>query len=49
MARSLRAAGAIGSDDYTGFSLILICVGLRILGWASWKLWHTQINTVAGL
>ena len=47
MARSPRAAGAIGSDDYTGFSLILICVGLGILGWASWKLWHAQISTVA--
>ena len=34
MARSSRAPGAIGSDDYTGFSLILICVGLAILGWA---------------
>jgi intracellular multiplication protein IcmP len=43
MARSPRAAGAIGSDDYTGFSLILICVGLGILGWASWKLWHAQM------
>jgi intracellular multiplication protein IcmP len=47
VARSSRAAGAIGSDDYTGFSLILICVGLGILGWASWKLWHAQISTVA--
>jgi intracellular multiplication protein IcmP len=47
VARSPRAAGAIGSDDYTGFSLILICVGLGILGWASWKLWHVQISTVA--
>jgi intracellular multiplication protein IcmP len=45
--RSPRAGGAIGSDDYTGFSLILICVGLGILGWASWKLWHAQISTVA--
>jgi intracellular multiplication protein IcmP len=47
MARSPRAAGAIGSDDYTGFSLLLICVGLGILGWATWKLWHAQISTVA--
>jgi hypothetical protein len=47
VARSPRAAGAIGSDDYTGFSLILICVGLGILGWAGWKLWHAQISTVA--
>jgi intracellular multiplication protein IcmP len=47
VARSPRAAGAIGSDDYTGFSLILICVGLGILGWACWKLWHAQITTVA--
>jgi intracellular multiplication protein IcmP len=47
VARSPRAAGAIGSDDYVGFSLILICVGLGILGWASWKLWHTQISKVA--
>ncbi len=47
MSRSPRAAGAIGSDDYTGFSLILICVGLGILGWVSWKLRHAQISTVA--
>ena len=47
MASSPRATGAIGSDDYTGFSLILICVGLGIPGWASWKLWHAQISTVA--
>jgi intracellular multiplication protein IcmP len=47
VARSPRAVGAIGSDDYTGFSLILICVGLGILGWAGWKLWHAQISTVA--
>jgi intracellular multiplication protein IcmP len=47
VARSPHAAGAIGSDDYTGFSLILICVGLGILGSASWKLGHAQISTVA--
>jgi intracellular multiplication protein IcmP len=47
VARSLRAAGAIGSDDYTGFSLILICVGLGILGWAGWKLWHAEISVIA--
>jgi intracellular multiplication protein IcmP len=47
MSRSPRASGAIGSDDYTGFSLILICVGLGILGWAGWKLWHAQISTAA--
>jgi intracellular multiplication protein IcmP len=47
LARSPRAAGAIGSDDYTGFSLILICVGLGILGWAGWKLWHPEISIVA--
>ena len=47
MARSPRAPGAIGSDDYTGFSLILICVGLAILGWAAWKLWHAEISAGA--
>ncbi|RBP05237.1 intracellular multiplication protein IcmP [Roseiarcus fermentans] len=47
MARSPRAPGAIGSDDYTGFSLILICVGLAILGWAGWKLWHAEISAGA--
>jgi intracellular multiplication protein IcmP len=45
--RSPRAAGAIGGDDYTGFSLILICVGLGILGWAGWKLWHPEISIIA--
>ena len=44
MARSPRAPGAIGSDDYTGFSLILIGVGLAILGWAAWKMWHAEIS-----
>ena len=47
MPRSPRAPGAIGSDDYTGFSLILICVGLAILGWAGWKLWHAEISAGA--
>ena len=47
MARSPRAPGAIGSDDYTGFSLILICVGLAILGWTAWKLWHGEISAGA--
>lgn len=47
MSRSSRASGAIGSDDYTVFSLILIVVGLGILGWASWKLWHAEISMVA--
>ena len=47
MARSPRAPGAIGSDDYTGFSLILIGVGLAILGWAAWKLWHAEISAGA--
>ena len=47
MARSSRAGGAIGSDDYTGFSLILIVVGLCILGWASWQVWHAQISRIA--
>jgi intracellular multiplication protein IcmP len=47
MARSSRAHGAIGSDDYTAFSLILICVGLAILGWASWRMWHAEISMAA--
>ncbi len=47
MARSPRAPGAIGSDDYTGFSLILICVGLAILGWTAWKMWHAEISAGA--
>ncbi|HEY1783159.1 MAG TPA: hypothetical protein VGG79_22525 [Roseiarcus sp.] len=47
MSRSSRAPGAIGSDDYTVFSLLLIVVGLAILGWASWKLWHAEISTGA--
>ena len=47
MARSSRGGGAIGSDDYTGFSLILIVVGLCILGWASWHVWHAQISRIA--
>src|SRR5271155_1238737 len=47
MARSPRAPGAIGSDDYTVFSLILICVGLAILGWTAWKLWHAEISAGA--
>jgi intracellular multiplication protein IcmP len=47
VARSPRSAGSIGSDDYTGFNLILICVGLGILGWAGWKLWHPEISIIA--
>ena len=47
MARSPRAPGAIGSDDYTGFSLILICVGLAIFGWTAWKVWHGEISAGA--
>ncbi len=47
MARSPRAPGAIGSDDYTGFSLILIGVGLAILGWMAGKLWHAEISAGA--
>ena len=47
MARSSRAGGAIGSDDYTGFSLILIVVGLCILGWAGWQVWHAEISRIA--
>src|SRR5271157_42712 len=45
--RSPRGPGAIGSDDYTGFSLILICVGLAILGWTAWKMWHAEISAGA--
>ena len=47
MARSSHGRGAIGSDDYAGFSLILILVGLCILGWASWHVWHAQISRIA--
>jgi intracellular multiplication protein IcmP len=47
MARSSRVGGAIGSDDYTVFSLLLIIVGLAILGWAGWKLWHAEISRIA--
>ncbi len=43
----LRGGGAIGSDDYAGFSLILIVVGLCILGCASWHVWHAQISRIA--
>jgi intracellular multiplication protein IcmP len=46
MARSWRG-GASGGDDYTGFSLILIVVGLCILGWASWQVWHAEIIRIA--
>ena len=42
-----RSPGAIGSDDYTGFSLILIGVGLAILGWAAWQMWHAEISAAA--
>jgi intracellular multiplication protein IcmP len=48
MARSSRGGGGpIGSDDFTGFSLIMIVVGLCILGWASWQLWHAEISRIA--
>ena len=47
MARSSRFGGAIGSDDYTVFSLILIVVGLSILGWAGWRVWHAEISRIA--
>src|SRR5208283_3514538 len=30
-----------------GFSLILIGVGLAILGWAAWQMWHAEISTAA--
>jgi intracellular multiplication protein IcmP len=46
MARSSRG-GASGGDDFTGFSLILIVVGLCILAWASWQVWHAQIIRIA--
>ena len=46
MARSSRG-GAVGGDDYTGFSLILIVVGLCILAWASWQVWHVQMIRIA--
>ena len=48
MARSSRG-GAIGSDDYGGFSLILIVVGLCILVCASWQVWHAEISRIASL
>jgi len=48
MARSSRG-GAIGSDDYAGFSLILIVVGLCILVCASWQVWHAEISRIASL
>ena len=48
MARSSRGGGGpIRSDDFTGFSLIMIVVGLCILGWASWQLWHAEISRIA--
>ena len=47
MARPSRGGGPINSDDFTGFSLILIVVGLCILGWAGWQVWHAQISRVA--
>ena len=47
MARPPRGGGPINSDDFTGFSLILIVVGLCILGWASWQVWHAEISRVA--
>jgi intracellular multiplication protein IcmP len=46
MARSSRG-GAVGGDDYTGFSLILIVVGLCTLAWASWQVWHAQMIRIA--
>jgi intracellular multiplication protein IcmP len=42
-----RAAGAMRSEDYTAISLILILVGLAVLGWLSWRLWHTEISSLA--
>ena len=42
-----RSGGALGSDDYTVFSLILIVVGLSILGWALWQLYHAEISAGA--
>src|SRR5277367_4934544 len=47
MARPSRGRGPINSDDFTGFSLILIVAGLCILGWAGWQVWHAQISRVA--
>ena len=45
MARSSRG-GAVGGDD-TGFSLILILVGLCTLAWASSQVWHAQMIRIA--
>src|SRR3984957_8224455 len=47
MARPLRGGSPINRDDFTGFSLILIVVGLCILGWAGWQVWHAQISRFA--
>jgi intracellular multiplication protein IcmP len=44
MAHAPRAPRAIGGDDYTGIMLIVICIGLAILGWAGWKVWHAEIS-----
>jgi intracellular multiplication protein IcmP len=50
MARSSRGGGGpIRSDDFTGFSLIMIVVGLCILGWTSWQVWHAEISRIAFL
>jgi len=47
MARSPRGVGPVSSDDFTGFTLILIVVGVGILGWASWHVWHAEISRIA--
>jgi intracellular multiplication protein IcmP len=46
-ARPSRAGGAVGVDEYLGFHLILISVGLAILSWAGWKMWHAEISAFA--
>jgi len=46
-ARPSRAGGAVGVDDYLGFHLILISVGLAILSRAGWKMWHAEISAFA--
>jgi intracellular multiplication protein IcmP len=47
MAQSPRPSGAIRDDGYSGVLLIVISVGLGVLAWGAWMVWHAEISRVA--
>ena len=39
--------GTLGSDDYLAVMLVMIVIGLGVLGWAAWNMWHGEISRAA--